>query len=246
MLTIVSKSPFPKVEVTREQNGAVVDSPAALHQAWYDAHITGVCFIAMNEYLARTYKPKSGVCEVDEASGINVETRRFENKLHLTYTFDFTHLNMGGDEPALERNHVFYVTFPKEWKTSDLIQLFSAFGYVSVGWLNEVSALVGLKDASKWKEARKSLQKGPVTQTYSVSSYQEYMRKVKGAPRNEQPESQSTVVAAKRKQSESLSDCAPVVTTSVTSSNGSKKNKSEASGDNGEKVVKLFEENADW
>lgn len=26
------------------------------------------------------------------------------------------------------RDHVLYVTFPKEWKTSDLYQLFSAFG----------------------------------------------------------------------------------------------------------------------
>lgn len=27
-----------------------------------------------------------------------------------------------------KRDHVLYVTFPKEWKTSDLYQLFSAFG----------------------------------------------------------------------------------------------------------------------
>lgn len=28
------------------------------------------------------------------------------------------------------RDHVLYVTFPKEWKTSDLYQLFSAFGKI--------------------------------------------------------------------------------------------------------------------
>ena len=27
-----------------------------------------------------------------------------------------------------KRDHVLHVTFPKEWKTSDLYQLFSAFG----------------------------------------------------------------------------------------------------------------------
>lgn len=27
-----------------------------------------------------------------------------------------------------KRDHVLYVTFPKEWKTSDLYQLFSAYG----------------------------------------------------------------------------------------------------------------------
>lgn len=26
------------------------------------------------------------------------------------------------------RNHVFHVTFPKEWKTTDVSQLFSAYG----------------------------------------------------------------------------------------------------------------------
>lgn len=35
--------------------------------------------------------------------------------------------------PAVQpkRDNVLYVTFPKEWKTSDLYQLFSAFGKTS-------------------------------------------------------------------------------------------------------------------
>ena len=31
-----------------------------------------------------------------------------------------------------KRDHVLHVTFPKEWKTSDLYQLFSAFGKSSI------------------------------------------------------------------------------------------------------------------
>lgn len=34
-----------------------------------------------------------------------------------------------------KRDHVLYVTFPKEWKTSDLYQLFSAFGNYSKLWI---------------------------------------------------------------------------------------------------------------
>lgn len=73
-----------------------------------------------------------------------------------------------------KRDHVLYVTFPKEWKTSDLYQLFSAFGTIQksippltelllfiwhflffclgniqVSWIDETSAFVCLSQTDQ-------------------------------------------------------------------------------------------------
>ena len=42
------------------------------------------------------------------------------------------------------RDHVFHTSFPKEWKTADVIQLFSAYGPVIVSWIDDSSAFVTL------------------------------------------------------------------------------------------------------
>lgn len=74
-----------------------------------------------------------------------------------------------------KRDHVLYVTFPKEWKTSDLYQLFSAFGTsqfsplilllngffiiypllfiysgnIQVSWIDDTSAFVSLSQTDQ-------------------------------------------------------------------------------------------------
>ena len=40
---------------------------------------------------------------------------------------DLPYLNLTGEELTPSRDHVFYLTFPASWKTSDIIQLFSPF-----------------------------------------------------------------------------------------------------------------------
>ena len=52
----------------------------------------------------------------------------FFNKLFLMRVMDIPYLNLEGPDLQPKRDHVLHVTFPKEWKTSDLYQLFSAFG----------------------------------------------------------------------------------------------------------------------
>uniref|UniRef100_A0AAY4B700 Poly(A)-specific ribonuclease RNA-binding domain-containing protein n=1 Tax=Denticeps clupeoides TaxID=299321 RepID=A0AAY4B700_9TELE len=71
-----------------------------LHEAGYDAYITGLCFISMANYLGSFLTPPR--------SHISAKSKLIE--------------------PFHNKDHVLYVTFPKEWKTSDLYQLFSAFG----------------------------------------------------------------------------------------------------------------------
>uniref|UniRef100_A0A8D3DJF6 Poly(A)-specific ribonuclease PARN n=1 Tax=Scophthalmus maximus TaxID=52904 RepID=A0A8D3DJF6_SCOMX len=71
-----------------------------LHEAGYDAYITGLCFISMANYLGSFLTPPK--------SYISARSKLIE--------------------PFHNKDHVLHVSFPKEWKTSDLYQLFSAFG----------------------------------------------------------------------------------------------------------------------
>ncbi|KAH0506204.1 Poly(A)-specific ribonuclease PARN, partial [Microtus ochrogaster] len=94
----LKETPFdpPKVE-SAEGFPSYNTASEQLHEAGYDAYITGLCFISMANYLVQ---PK--------------------------------------------RDHVLHVTFPKEWKTSDLYQLFSAFGNIQISWIDDTSAFVSL------------------------------------------------------------------------------------------------------
>ncbi|KAI1293799.1 Poly(A)-specific ribonuclease PARN [Halotydeus destructor] len=212
MFNSVKKSPFHEVSMEKKTSGE-----GDLHQAGYDSYITGTCFAAMNEFLRERYK--------SDSESICGEVRRYVNMLHLTYTFDMTHWNLGQDDVVLDRKHVFHVTFPEQWTTNDLTQLFSAFGYVTVGWQDSTSALVGLKNSAKWKEVKKSFQKGPVSLSYAVSTYDEYLKNVKNAKSSEVASEE----ASKRKS--------PVETTETESENNAVKKS---------KVEKLFAESSDW
>ncbi|XP_041977962.1 poly(A)-specific ribonuclease PARN-like isoform X2 [Aricia agestis] len=104
------------------------------HEAGYDAYITGLCFLAMHAHLAR------GSRVADAA------VRPYLNKLYLARTAhqDSPYINLAGPDPSPSRDHVFHLTFPKEWQRNDLNQLFSAYGQITVQFLDDTSALVAL------------------------------------------------------------------------------------------------------
>ena len=70
----------------------------------------------------------------------------FFNKCHIMRIMDIPYLNLGGLDIIPNRDHVFHVTFPAEWKTTDLITLFAAFGSVSVSWTSDTTAYVSLRE----------------------------------------------------------------------------------------------------
>lgn len=39
---------------------------------------------------------------------------------------------------------MFYVTFPEEWKQSQLVNLFQKFGNIYVAWINQTTAYIAL------------------------------------------------------------------------------------------------------
>ena len=62
---------------------------------------------------------------------------------------DVPYLNLAGPDHIPDRDHVFHVTFPAEWKTPDLVQLFFPFGGVQVFWETDSTAYVSLREHVK-------------------------------------------------------------------------------------------------
>lgn len=73
-----------------------------------------------------------------------------------------------------KRDHVLHVTFPKEWKTSDLYQLFSAFGNIQISWIDDTSAFVSL---SQPEQVQIAVNTSRYAESYRIQTYAEYVGK---------------------------------------------------------------------
>uniref|UniRef100_A0A2I3SAJ4 Poly(A)-specific ribonuclease PARN n=2 Tax=Pan TaxID=9596 RepID=A0A2I3SAJ4_PANTR len=154
---VESAEGFPSYDTASEQ----------LHEAGYDAYITGLCFISMANYLGSFLSPPK----------IHVSARSkliepFFNKLFLMRVVDIPYLNLEGPDLQPKRDHVLHVTFPKEWKTSDLYQLFSAFGNIQISWIDDTSAFVSLSQPEQVKIA---VNTSKYAESYRIQTYAEYM-----------------------------------------------------------------------
>uniref|UniRef100_A0A8C0E3E2 Poly(A)-specific ribonuclease PARN n=1 Tax=Balaenoptera musculus TaxID=9771 RepID=A0A8C0E3E2_BALMU len=154
---VESAEGFPSYDTASEQ----------LHEAGYDAYITGLCFISMANYLGSFLSPPK----------IHVSARSkliepFYNKLFLMRVMDIPYLNLEGPDLQPKRDHVLHVTFPKEWKTSDLYQLFSAFGNIQISWINDTSAFVSL---SQPEQVPIAVNTSKYAESYRIQTYAEYV-----------------------------------------------------------------------
>ncbi|XP_031417976.1 poly(A)-specific ribonuclease PARN isoform X2 [Clupea harengus] len=139
-----------------------------LHEAGYDAYITGLCFISMANYLGSFLTPPKS-----HISAKSKLVEPFYNKLFLMRIIDIPYLNISGPDLQPKRDHVLYVTFPKEWKTSDLYQLFSAFGNIVVSWIDDTSAFVSL---SQTDQVQIAMNTSEFAESYRIQTYAEYVR----------------------------------------------------------------------
>ena len=111
----------------------------------------------------------------------------FLNKLYLMKIADIPYMNLAGEDLKPDRGHVFHITFPAEWRTSDigeefvtniylntssLVHLFSPLGHVFVSWLDDTSAFVSLKEKEMAGQALEVLKAG--NSNYKIQSYQSY------------------------------------------------------------------------
>ncbi|XP_029998072.1 poly(A)-specific ribonuclease PARN [Sphaeramia orbicularis] len=149
---------FPSYDTAQEQ----------LHEAGYDAYITGLCFISMANYLGSFLTPPKAYI-----SARSKLIEPFFNKLFLMRIIDIPYLNITGPDLQPKRDHVLYVTFPKEWKTSDLYQLFSAFGNIQVSWIDDTSAFVSL---SQTDQVQIAMNTSRYAESYRIQTYAEYVQ----------------------------------------------------------------------
>ncbi|KAF7662368.1 hypothetical protein LDENG_00237460 [Lucifuga dentata] len=149
---------FPSYDTAQEQ----------LHEAGYDAYITGLCFISMANYLGSFLTPPKAYI-----SAHSKLIEPFFNKLFLMRIIDIPYLNITGPDLQPKRDHVLYVTFPKEWKTSDLYQLFSAFGNIQVSWIDDTSAFVSL---SQTDQVQIAMNTSRYAESYRIQTYAEYIQ----------------------------------------------------------------------
>nr|XP_060505708.1 poly(A)-specific ribonuclease PARN [Panthera onca] len=156
---VESAEGFPSYDTATEQ----------LHEAGYDAYITGLCFLSMANYLGSFLSPPK----------IHVSARSkliepFFNKLFLMRVMDIPYLNLEGPDLQPKRDHVLHVTFPKEWKTSDLYQLFSAFGNIQISWIDDTSAFVSL---SQPEQVQIAVNTSKYAESYRIQTYADYVGK---------------------------------------------------------------------
>ncbi|XP_037363469.2 poly(A)-specific ribonuclease PARN [Talpa occidentalis] len=156
---VESAEGFPSYNTASEQ----------LHEAGYDAYITGLCFISMANYLGSFLSPPK----------IHVSARSkliepFFNKLFLMRVMDIPYLNLEGPDLQPKRDHVLHVTFPKEWKTSDLYKLFSAFGNIQISWIDDTSAFVSL---SQPEQVQIAVNTSKYAESYRIQTYADYVGK---------------------------------------------------------------------
>ncbi|KAM6250251.1 poly(A)-specific ribonuclease PARN isoform 1-T1 [Porphyrio hochstetteri] len=156
---VESAEGFPSYDTASEQ----------LHEAGYDAYITGLCFISMANFLGSFLSPPK-----NHVSARSKLIEPFFNKLFLMRVMDIPYLNLEGPDLQPKRDHVLHVTFPKEWKTSDLYQLFSAFGNIQVSWIDDTSAFVSL---SQSEQVQIAVNTSRYAESYRIQTYAEYVEK---------------------------------------------------------------------
>jgi len=143
---------------------------ANFHEAGFDAYITGLCFIAMSNRLGLLV----GTGDKTKAGRVLPDSHLvspFLNKLYLMRIADIPYMNLAGEDLKPDRNHVFHITFPAEWKTADIVHLFSSFGYVFVSWLDDTSAFVSLKEKEMAPQVIEVLKS---SSSYRIQTYKDY------------------------------------------------------------------------
>jgi len=141
------------------------------HEAGFDAYITGLCFIAMSNRLGLLCKTgdKSKDGRVLPDSPL---VSPFLNKLYLMRIADIPYMNLAGEDLKPDRDHVFHISFPAEWKTADIVHLFSTFGYVFVSWIDDTSAYVSLKEKEMAPQVIEVLKS---SSSYRIQTYKDYI-----------------------------------------------------------------------
>ncbi|CAF0779381.1 unnamed protein product [Brachionus calyciflorus] len=173
---ILSKEPFPKITI---ENDLYSTNNEKLHEAGYDAYLTGCCYAKMFHYLETFNSSKLALEEF------------YSNKLYLMKSYDNLIFDLKKVQEEPKRDNVFYVEFPPKWETQDLYDLFSSYGPIFIGWINERSAFVALQNNDNVKKVASQLL-GVCGRDYRVYFYSTYINQLYKSKNEKNKNSNST------------------------------------------------------
>lgn len=134
------------------------------HEAGYDSFLTGYCFLAILKYLK--------VSLVDFQPTKCKELNPFLNRIALQ-RIQHPFIYVTGKEPTFSRTHVFFVTFPPTWQTSDVTDHFKNYGPVHVCWVNNTSAFIALYNKENSSCVLKTIARPLGFDILSLAQYQD-------------------------------------------------------------------------
>ncbi|XP_051173834.1 poly(A)-specific ribonuclease PARN-like isoform X2 [Leptopilina boulardi] len=170
LLDTCSKEPFSLPDVIPVKDRSYSITTEKCHEAGYDAFMTGMCFIAMKNYLGSLESPSVDIVLPDSPL-----LNSFLNKLIIVRLKDVPHINLVGNDPSPSREHVFYITFPREWKGNDISKLFTAYGGVFVSWLSDTSAFVSLYKRDQVKNVLKKVKN---TKFFTIKKFADHQKSI--------------------------------------------------------------------
>ncbi|XP_019761107.1 poly(A)-specific ribonuclease PARN isoform X1 [Dendroctonus ponderosae] len=172
----VTTHPFNLPPCEIEQGGQGYDiNDSKEHEAGYDSFITGLSFLAMWKHLGDQHNLILSDLIGRRGEGL---LKPYKNKIFLMILADNQFLDLEAPDQIVSRDHVFYLTFPKEWTTNNIVQLFSPFGNVYVSWISKTSAYVALYKRDQAALALKTLCQ---SDTYSIITFARRQRQLAGA-----------------------------------------------------------------
>lgn len=123
-----------------------IGTGASYHDAGFDALSTGKCFISLIKSLMMHFEKGDGQIVMDG----NL-IKPFQNRIFIMGINDINYMTVDKKDELPSRRGVYQVTFPSEWKESDLHNLFSPISKLlhPISWINETSAYVSIQDKSK-------------------------------------------------------------------------------------------------
>ncbi|XP_077526527.1 poly(A)-specific ribonuclease PARN-like isoform X2 [Haemaphysalis longicornis] len=232
------KSCLPPVEY--EPGYGYESGKGQLHEAGYDAYVTGMCFMGLCHKLG---KNKDHSAELSANSAV---LKPFLNRIFMMSP-DIQSLNMAGNEVIPSRGHVLHVTFPPQWRKHDLVQLFQNYGQTDVRWINDTEAFVALPSTPLAAQALKKLGGKSSQGVCRVVSYSSYMAKSRTVASRVAMLEDVAAQVRKRKRSASFTSSAPSKNPPPKENSDTEPKPKEPKKDAGLVVSpKIFEENDDW
>lgn len=150
----VNKEPFklPEVKCTFEEH-KYSNQEMKQHDAGYDAYLTGLCFLGLTSF----FKVDLNNLTQDPV------LKAYFNRIFLLRVSEVNYIYTHGKEPSFSREHIFFVTFPENWRQSDIVNRFRNYGQVYINWINSSSAFITLHNRDYASHVIKTIDKSSIS-----------------------------------------------------------------------------------